>query len=246
MNLDYRSPSLLQQSLAHIVTNDPRTADVFERLGLDYCCHGGRSLQEATAERGLPISSVVDDLIRLGEPAAGSSAHDAWRDLADLTHYIRTRHHGYVRSAQPRIAGWLDKLINRHGARHPELAEIRHVFDQLSADLFAHMMKEENILFPFIDTLAAAARSRAALPAGPFGTVANPIRAMEHDHEEAGALTERLRALTNGYQAPPDGCTTYQVCFQELAAFEADLHRHVHLENNVLFPRAIALEEELD
>ena len=189
----------------------------------------------------------MDDVLRALDEIGPGRHEDAipdWPALNELTAHIVSRHHAYVRDAMPLITAWLEKLVSRHGAGHPELLEVRTGFAGLADELSAHMMKEENILFPYIDTLAAARRT-GRLPASPFGTVRNPVRMMEHDHETAGEGLARLRHLTQGYQPPEDACTTYRACLQEMERFEADLHRHVHLENNVLFPRAVALEAEL-
>lgn len=236
--------SLPQRTLADIVTGDARTARVFDRLGLDYCCHGQRSLSEAVSDRGLALSDVVGELTTLGPRVAGQPG-EAWDDLSALTSHIVTRHHAYVREMQPQITAWLAKLVQRHGARHSELADVQQTFAQLSDELLTHMTKEEKILFPYINVLVAALRSGSRLPPSPFGTIVNPIRVMEIDHEGAGDLSARLRELTRNFEPPPDACTTYRLCYQELERFEADLHQHVHLENNILFPRAIVLEDEL-
>lgn len=235
------SSSMLQTRLADIVTNDPRTAPVFDRLGLDYCCQGHRTLRDATLEQHIAVSEVIDELNSLGpKPDHGSQA--GWLDLSSLIQHIVTNHHRYVREHQPILQGWLDKLVSRHGTRHPELGEIRAVFAALSAELLQHMAKEENILFPYIEMLWAARSAGRTPEPSPFGTIANPIRSMENEHQHAGDLLARLRSLTGDYRPPADGCTTYGVCFAELARFEADLHQHVHLENHILFPRAMALE----
>jgi regulator of cell morphogenesis and NO signaling len=245
MATDSSGVSLIHQSLADIVTADVRTAAVFDRLGLDYCCHGHHSLEEAAAARGLPIPQVLTDIAALGPVRPQDHLAGEWTDLAALTSHIVSRHHGYVRQASPVISGWLDKLVSRHGQRHPELERVQSAFRELAGDMAVHMVKEENILFPFVDALAAASRTGGRLPAGPFGTVLNPIRMMEEDHRHAGDELARIRELTDNYTQPPDACTTYRLCYEELAKYEADLHRHVHLENNVLFPRAVELEHGL-
>ena len=237
------SAPLLDQTLSEIVTADIRTAAVFDRAGLDYCCHGHQTLREAAAERGLATAPVLTQIQALGPAGPDDRAPGAGTDLDVLTGHIIERHHGYVAERTPILTGWLDKLVARHGARHPELAEVRAAFQLLADDLRTHMMKEENILFPYINALAAAARSGTRAPGSPFGTILNPIRMMEGDHAQAGELLERLRRLTNAYRPPADACTTFMLCYEELARFEADLHRHVHLENNVLFPRAVELEQ---
>lgn len=236
--------TLLDRPLADIVTADGRTAVVFDRFGLDYCCHGHQTLADAAARAGIGVDAVVNDINELG-PATEKDSATEWKELDDLSRHIVKRHHGYVREHAPVIAMYLDKLVNRHGARHPELAEVRATFASLSEEMAAHMAKEENILFPFIEQLALSARKGGRLPAGPFGTIMNPVRMMEEDHRDAGELLERLRKLTNAYTVPDDGCTTYRLCYQELADFEADLHRHIHLENSVMFPQAVELERRL-
>ena len=169
----------------------------------------------------------------------------AWADLPALIRHIVGTHHQYARAQQPILQSWLVRLAERHGARHPELHQVRAAFDALSNELLRHMDKEENILFPYIEALWIARESGFKSPPNPFGTILNPIRAMEHEHREAGDLVARLRMLTNGYQPPDDDDMSFGTCYAELARFEADLHQHVHLENDVLFPRAIALESEM-
>jgi regulator of cell morphogenesis and NO signaling len=235
---------LIQQTLSAIVTADSRTAAIFEPLGLDYCCHGHQTLAEASRDRGLSADDIAARIEALG-PRGSQDEPSAWGDLDALTAFVVSRHHAYVRQATPQLTAWLEKLVGRHGARHPELLEIRRTFAEVAGELQVHMMKEENILFPSIDALAAAKRAGARLPPSPFGTILNPIRRMEEDHRLAGDGLARLRQLTDGYRAPADACTTFRACYDELARYEADLHRHVHLENHVLFPRAIALESEL-
>ncbi len=243
--MDGRPISLLEQrTLGELVSENPRTAAIFDGLGLDYCCRGQQTLADATANRGLPLSTVLEAIGAAGRPTADEQLV-ADLELDELTRHIVDRHHKYVRDISPAISAWLDKLVARHGTRHPELAEIRRMFLALKDELFAHMMKEEHILFPFIDELAVARRAGARLPGGPFGTVLNPIRMLEHDHRQVGDLMAELRDATSGFTPPADACRTYQTCFAELATFEQDLHRHIHLENNVLFPRAVETEAAL-
>jgi len=237
------SPSILQTRLADLVQADPRITPVFDRFGLDYCCRGYRTLQEASIDQHVPVSEVLEQLEAIG-PRPGSGDAAGWTDLPGLIRHIVTRHHRYVREHQPVLQALLDKLVKRHGAGHPELIEVRQVFESLSAEMLQHMNKEENILFPYIETLAQTSAGQPR-PFSPFGTIVNPIRAMEQEHLQAGSLLERLRALTGAYQPPADACMSYQLCFEGLAQFESDLHQHVYLENYVLFPRAIAMEGAL-
>jgi regulator of cell morphogenesis and NO signaling len=235
---------LARRPLGELVIDDARIAPVLERFGLDYCCHGHQTLEEAAATHGIPF----DDILKALAPLAATPADrlsDDWRELDALTRHIVDRHHRYVRETVPVLHAWLDKLNARHGSRHPELEQVRNTFAALADELLAHMMKEENILFPAIDELAAAHRAGEQLPKSPFGTLLHPVRVMEADHREAGDLLSRLRDLTSGFTCPDDACTTYRSCYEELSRFEADLHRHIHLENNVLFPAALEMEERL-
>jgi regulator of cell morphogenesis and NO signaling len=236
------STSLLDTRLADIVTADPRVTPVLDRLGLDYCCRGHRTLHEAALDHSVPVSEILGELAALGPRPEGGGERREWKNLAGLVEHIVTVHHGYVREHEPILHGWLEKLAGRHGAKHPELHNVRAVFDELAHTLLQHMEKEEKILFPFIKTLWAAHESGQLTAPSPFGTIVNPVRAMEHEHREAGELLAGLRRLTSGYEPPAGGCTTYRACYAELARFEADLHQHVHLENHVLFPGAVALE----
>lgn len=231
---------LADQLLADVVSANARAASVLDRYGLDYCCHGHDTVTDAARRAGVPLDDVVAALEMAGAPVATVAPLDAGLDT--LVDHIVEHHHGYVRAQIPVITAWLDKLVSRHGGRHPELKEIRDTFLALGADLTAHMAKEEHILFPFITDLAVAARAGRPLPRSPFGTLLNPVRVMNQDHRAVCDLVERLRTLSGGYQPPADGCRTYHLCFAELAGFDADLSRHVHIEDHVLFPRALDLE----
>lgn len=163
-------------------------------------------------------------------------------DLDHLTSYIVAHHHGYLREICPIVNTWLARLVARHGRTHPELDDVWSTFTCLSEELLAHLLKEEHVLFPFIDELARANRSGIRAAASPFGTLLNPVRVMEADHQHALDLVARLRELTGGYTPPDDGCDTYRQCYAELARFERDLLEHIRLENQDLFPRAVELE----
>lgn len=232
---------LERAAVGDIVATDFRTADVFDRFGIDYCCGGRRSLIDACRGRAADPGAVIRALETL--PPSASGADDVTRWPVDrLVDHIVSTHHAYVRSALPTIARHLAKLQEAHGARHPELAGVAAHFGALSCDLEQHLVKEEQVLFPYVRDLVDHAREGCGALVSPFGSVENPIRMMEREHEEAGAALKQIRTLTDDYTAPEDGCTTYAVCMAELKRFEQDLHRHVHLENNVLFPRVIELE----
>lgn len=226
----------LERTIGEIVAEDWRAAAVFEQFGIDFCCGGRRSVTDACRTAGID-AAVIEGALEKLHAIDASDEVSQWPAARLAEHIVRT-HHDYVREAVPRIAGYLAKLTNVHGARHPELAQVHAEFEVLGRDLLQHMRKEEHVLFPYVRDLEASTRPGPS----PFGTVENPIRMMEREHEEAGAQLREIRRLTSDYTAPADGCATYRVCFEELAHFERDLHRHVHLENNVLFPRAVQLE----
>lgn len=227
-------------TLGSIVAADYRAAAVLEQFGLDFCCGGKRTLEEACAQHRLSVPDIDAALSRLtGAPA---DVPDASWSADELTRVIVRRHHAYVRAQIPVIGAHLAKLVSVHGGRHPELRSIAGHFEQVADELQMHMVKEEEILFPYIRALAAAEEQEAVAPPNMFGTVMNPIRMMEAEHQSAGNELEAVRALTSNFAVPADGCATYRVCFQELEAFDRDLRMHIHLENNILFPKAMALE----
>jgi regulator of cell morphogenesis and NO signaling len=229
-------------TLGEIVSRDFRAGAVLDRYGLDFCCGGKRTLAEGCSKRGISVERVVSEL----EALDPESPETPEQDPAMLIDYIVSRHHTYVRAAIPAIQQHLAKVATVHGARHPELPFIEAKFSKVAADMSLHMVKEERVLFPYIRALADAITHGAPFPPDMFGTVQNPIRMMEIEHQEAGEGIEAIRELTHGYQTPDDACGTYRVVMQELEAFERDLHVHVHLENNVLFPRAVELEEKTE
>jgi regulator of cell morphogenesis and NO signaling len=234
---------LATSTIGELVATDFRTAAVFERFGIDFCCGGRRLFADACRTAAADPAAVITALDAL--PASDGKDDDVTQWPTErLIDHIVTIHHGYVRSAVPIIASYLEKLQDVHGSRHPELARVRAYFDQIGADLTQHMVKEEQVLFPYVCELAARAET-CGRALSPFGTVENPIHMMEREHREVADGLRIIRELTHGYAAPADGCTTYSVCMAELTRFERDLHRHVHLENNVLFPRAIELEREM-
>lgn len=229
------------QTVGEIVAKDYRTASVFKAHGIDFCCKGGRTLTEACVEKQIDIEQLIAELEQVGA-AGGAAAPDFEHWPMDLlVDYIEKKHHRYVEARLPEILQHLDKLCKVHGERHPELFEIKEEFSKAAGELAAHMKKEELILFPYVRKLAVEAH-----PAPPmFGTVQNPIAAMVHEHAVEGERFERIAQLTNQYTPPADGCTTYRVAFALLKEFEDDLHMHIHLENNILFPKAIERETQM-
>jgi regulator of cell morphogenesis and NO signaling len=219
---------------------------VFESLGMDYCCGGKRPLQEACARANVPVARVMELLAGL-EPESASLEEQHWADasLLDLTEHVVARHHNYIRQEAPRLELLLDKVVSRHGDAHPELLSIRELFSAMSQELFTHIVKEEHVLFPFMQTMETAARNGTPPPSGCFQSIEFPIARMLADHDDAGELMAKIRALAAGYHAPDGACPSYRGLYHGLQEFERDLHRHVHLENNILFPRALQMEQTL-
>jgi regulator of cell morphogenesis and NO signaling len=230
--------------IGQLVADDPRRARLLERLGIDYCCGGRAPLDVACRRNGLDVATVLDQLA-LGDfevPHNGHDGFDASRArLGELIDHIVTTHHAYLHRELPRLSALAGQVVGPHGVRHPELREVRDVLNDLQDDLKFHLLKEEKVVFPVIARLERAAE--ISLPRG--GSVARAIVVMEHEHGDAGAALARLRTLTDGYTPPEDACPTFRALLDGLAELEADLHVHVHEENNILFPRARAAEDAL-
>ena len=232
-------------TVREIALSVPGATRVFERLGIDYCCGGAASLAEACAAAGLAPEEVLGTLEREATPPDDSQPDVNADTLAGLCDYIVKKHHVFTRNETQRLSALLDKVVVAHGARHAELARVREHFRELAAELTPHMMKEEIILFPYIAQLEASARDGRPAPRAPFGTVRNPVRMMAMEHDNAGELLRSIRRESEDFTVPADGCVSYQTLYAALAEFERDLHQHIHLENNVLFPRAVELESSL-
>jgi regulator of cell morphogenesis and NO signaling len=221
----------------------PGATRVFEQFGIDYCCGGARSLGDACQTADLSFASVARALEQAGQIALADG--QSWPDesLTSLIGYIVDRHHSFTKQELGRLEKLFDKVCARHGDNHPELFTAQGLFDRLRRELLPHMLKEEQVLFPYITRLEEAASEHRPIPQPFFGTVQNPVRRMTTEHDTAGELLGELRRVTNNHTPPADGCISYQTLYQALAALEADLHEHIHLENNILFPRAVELEE---
>lgn len=232
------------QTVREIAIEHPASVRVFESLGIDYCCGGQRSLREA-CERARVSADEVLNQISVAENEPSADAGDwARASVAELTHHIVDDHHSYIRRESPRLISLFVKVVERHGATHQELKSIQELFHALTDELSLHMMKEENVLFPYLAQMEAALREGRPLPPAMFGSVGMPISRMLADHDDAGALTARIRSLSGGFAAPADACPTYRALYQGLEDFERDLHQHVHLENNILFPRVLDMERK--
>lgn len=225
-----------------IALSNPAARHILEDAGIDYCCGGGKSLQDACLRANVPSEEILRQLRQNSEQAGPGETQWTSAPLASLTKHIRERHHQYVRDAIPRLRTLLARICDKHGSKHHELYEIEKLFADVAREMLMHMQKEEQILFPFIDSLERAASEGGAVEPPFFQTVRNPIYSMMKEHDSAGELMRQIRAASGEYKAPADACTSYQAAYQGLDEFEKDLHLHVHLENNILFPRAVDLE----
>lgn len=227
----------LDTKVGALVLARPETMRYLEGQGVDYCCGGHRSLREACEVAGRSPAEVLAGLAALGGTDTVPSRNWMKASLTELMAHIEATHHAYLRTELPRLEKLLEKVLGAHGTNHPELDEVFDLFQELSMDLMPHLLKEEQILFPFIRSLEAGTPAQAC-----FGTVQSPIRVMESEHEAVGGLLVKLRARTGEYTVPTDGCATFRALYEGLKELEADLHLHIFLENQVLHPRATALE----
>jgi regulator of cell morphogenesis and NO signaling len=225
-----------------IALSNPAARQILEDAGLDYCCGGGKSLREACLHADVPAEEMLKRLRENSKYVSPDEANWESAPLGDLTRHIRERHHRYVREAIARIQPLLDRVEAKHGKNHSEIADIRKLFTEVGREMIMHMQKEEQILFPYIDALEKATSAHSSVEPPFFQTVRNPINAMMKEHDAAGELVKQIRKASSEYTAPADACTSYKALYQDLRQFEADLHQHVHLENNILFPRAVEME----
>lgn len=234
------------ETLGQIVAKDLRKAQVFKKYGLDFCCGGKKTVKEACAEKGLDVTKVEQELQQADKlPSSRPLPYGDW-SLGFLADYIVNTHHTYVKKTLPDIRAYADKVMKVHGNHHPELLRIHQLVEDVNTELMAHMVKEERVLFPYIKELGAAKNNAQPLHATHFGTVQNPISMMEMEHEMVGKNLEEIRKLSNNYLLPDDACASYSLLYRMLDEFEEDLHLHIHLENNILFPKALEIEQQLN
>ncbi|WP_417875316.1 iron-sulfur cluster repair di-iron protein [Winogradskyella sediminis] len=232
------------KEIGQFVAEDFRTAAIFSKYKIDFCCQGHRTVEEACIKKGIDSTVLIDELNAVLDSKGGETIdYKSWPiDL--LAEYIEKKHHRYVEEKIPVLRQFLDKLCKVHGERHPELFKINELFTASSGELASHMKKEELILFPFIKKMVKAQLDNDVVQSPQFGTVENPIAMMMEEHDNEGARFREIDELTNNYSPPADACNTYKVTYAMLEEFEKDLHLHIHLENNILFPKAIKLERQ--
>ncbi|MCC6548974.1 MAG: iron-sulfur cluster repair di-iron protein [Ignavibacteriaceae bacterium] len=234
------------KTIGQIVKDDFRAAEVFKKFGIDFCCGGKITIDEACASNSINKEELMSLLETNLSKAAGSNAQN-FKDWEPdfLTNYIINVHHKYVNDNLTLLYEFTQKIAYVHGQRHPELLKVAENYAAVAQELSNHMMKEERILFPYIIQLYSAYKKQEPATESPFGSIRNPIKMMEMEHENAGGLLKEMREITSDYTLPYDACNTYTVTFKKLDEFENDLHQHIHLENNILFPRAIEIEDEM-
>lgn len=236
--------SLKEKTVAEIVSENIKTAHIFKKYGIDFCCGGGVSVERACEKRQLDISVLEKELLNVDQPADTKLEYINW-PLDKLVDHIQEVHHNYVGEAIPMILEYAKKVAKVHGAHYTEVIEIYALFKEVSLELRTHMRKEEAILFPWVKLLLKAEGEDNELPTPIFGTVHNPVRTMMMEHDSAGDVFKKIAELSNNYTPPEGACNTFKALYSKLQEFEEDLHLHIHLENNILFPKAVLLEKSV-
>jgi regulator of cell morphogenesis and NO signaling len=236
--------TITEKTVREIAVENPSSIRVFESLGIDYCCGGRSSLSDACSRADIDLDRLLD-LLAQASLNSNAPVSKEWsgKPLRDLIAHIVEKHHGFVRTETPRIESLLSKVVAKHGQAHPEVLQIELLFTAISQELSTHMLKEEQILFPYVERMERALLNADALPAAFFGSVKRPIANMMAEHDDAGALLSRIRKLSNGYAPPGGACPTFVALYRGIEEFERDLHHHVHLENNILFPKTVEMEQ---
>jgi len=225
------------QTIGEIVSKDIRTANVFNKHGLDFCCGGKKTVKSACEEKGIDTADLLKEIDAVINESESTRDYQSMA-LDELIDYIYDKHHNYIYEHGPMTAEFINKVARVHGENHPETIEIAKLFNGLLAELQQHMMKEEQILFPAIKRMLTETDSIGSFING-------PISVMQMEHDNAGEILKKMNALSGGYKLPDDGCNTFHAAYSNLKELEEDIHLHIHLENNILFPKAIALEEKL-
>jgi len=241
----FKSDELSNLTLAQIVNKIYSASEIFEKYNIDFCCNGSKLFSEVCAEKKLNADAVIKEILNIKPISFSDNFRFSKWELDFLVDYIVNNHHQYIRDSIPKISFHAEKVISAHGKNHPELDEVSKIFSVVYKDLKQHLLKEEEILFPYIKNLSKVKNNSAKYERPYFGQVSNPIRMMELEHEAAGNDLFKIRRITDNYKIPVDACNTYAFFYNELKEFEEDLHKHVYLENNILFPKSIELEEKI-
>ena len=235
------------KTVGELAVENPAATRVFEKLGIDYCCGGHLSLDEACQNAGVTITEVSELLenAKIDLSQTSVSAEDFTQmSLAALADYIVRKHHTFTREENGRITTLLEKVCAAHGANHAELYKIQGIFGALRLEIENHLLKEERMLFPYIALMESSLNFGQPIPSAPFGSTRNPVAVMVSEHDAAGEQLREIRKLSNHFEVPADACPTYKSLYKALEEFEKDLHQHIHLENNILFPKAVKMESE--
>lgn len=231
----------LEKTIGGYVAEDYRSAAVFERYGIDFCCGGQVPLKTVCREKGLDPAALVNELEAIrSTPVPRSENYGAW-ELSFLADYIVNTHHGWLNENTGQLAAYARKIAEVHGSRHPEVIEIASIFEKIATDMEAHLGEEETILFPAVKRLEAARKSGSKPAEADRTTIRGSLEILHREHEVIGDAVHRIRHLAKDYAIPADACNTFAVTYRKLQEFEDDLHKHVHLENNILFPKAAQL-----
>ncbi|HNP19791.1 MAG TPA: iron-sulfur cluster repair di-iron protein [Fulvivirga sp.] len=237
--------NLKERKIGTLVAEDYRYADVFKKHGIDFCCGGGITINAACTKHNLDEEQLIKELKAIVVKADQTGDYNNW-ELDRLADHIVNTHHEYVNNNLPMIRAYSEKVAQVHGGRHPETKDLLNMVEEMENELYPHMTKEEAILFPYVKEMLVVKRKSSTLDPVHFGTIKNPINAMLDEHDKAGSIMKEIASVTSNFEPPQDACTTYRVLFQKLKDFESDLFQHIHLENNILFPKAIVLESELN
>ena len=235
---------LCETKVADVVASNIKTAHVFKKYGIDFCCGGGVSIEKACEKKNIDLNTLLQDLSDVDNKVLPSQNFNNW-ELDFLIVYIVNTHHTYVKEALELIEAYASKVANVHGKAEPAVVRIYELFQVVAREMTSHMFKEEEILFPYIKNLIAVQKGRTIWSAPHFETVTNPISMMEHEHETVGDVLKQIASISNNYTPPDWACNTFRALYAKLDEFEQDLHIHVHLENNILFPKAIQIEKVL-
>jgi regulator of cell morphogenesis and NO signaling len=233
-----------ENTLSQIVTQNLKAAEILESHNIDFCCGGDKTLGEACQEQNIAVDTLKKELEEAKEGADSESTMIKNMNASELSEYIVKRHHSYVRESIPKLKNYLEKIWEVHGKNHPELFKVKEDFSKASEALTDHMNNEEQVLFPVIHEMVKAKNENTKINAPWFGILENPINQMKEEHLNEGERFDNLAEITDNFKVPEDGCNTYVLTYNQLSEFVSDLHKHIHLENNIIFPEAIKLEKE--